>query len=41
MMEKYEAKASYRYRLDPKTGAASPLAVWSETAMLDRIIKDE
>ena len=41
MMEQYEAKASYRYRIDPKTGAASPLAVWSETAMLDRIVDSE
>jgi hypothetical protein len=41
MMEKYEAKASYRYRLDPATGKASPIAVWSETALRDRIIKNE
>jgi hypothetical protein len=41
MMEEYEAKASYRYRLNPKTGASSPLPVWSETAHLDRILEDE
>jgi hypothetical protein len=40
--EKYSAKASYRYRLlDPETGIASPLAVWSDTAIRDRIIKNE
>lgn len=40
MREQYEAKASYRYRVDPETGVASPLAVWSETAILDRIIDE-
>jgi hypothetical protein len=39
IMEQYEAKASYRYRLDPATGQASPIGVWSETALLDRIIE--
>ena len=39
MLSRYEAKASYRYRLDPVSGCASPIAVWSETALLDRIIK--
>ena len=42
MWERYRARASYRYRvLDPATGRASPLAVWSETALFDRILKDE
>ena len=41
MMEQYEAKASYRYRIDPKTGVASPLPVWSKTAIRDRIIETE
>jgi hypothetical protein len=41
MMSQYQAKASYRYRLDPESGCASPIAVWSETALLDRIIKKE
>jgi hypothetical protein len=41
MMEKYQAKASYRYRLDPDSGRDSPIAVWSETALMDRIINKE
>lgn len=39
MLEHYNAKVSYRYRLDPESGRDSPIAVWSETALLDRIIK--
>ena len=38
MEEHYAVKASYRYRIDPATGAASPLAVWSSTALKDRIL---
>lgn len=38
MEEHYAARASYRYRIDPDTGHASPLAVWSKTALLDRIL---
>jgi len=38
MMSQYKAKVSYRYRLDPASGCASPIAVWSETALVDRII---
>ncbi|MFH1132282.1 MAG: hypothetical protein V1754_13170 [Pseudomonadota bacterium] len=44
MWEQYQVKASYRYRVNPKTNTASPIAVWSKTALLDRIIeilKDE
>ncbi len=41
MFDTYGVKASYRYRLDPTTGAASPLAVWSRTAIKDRIIEDD
>ena len=41
MMSQYEAKASYRYRLDPDSGCSSPIAVWSETALLDRIIEKQ
>ena len=39
MREQYEVRASYRYRIDPKTKVASPLPVWSETAILDRIVE--
>ncbi|MEW6071566.1 MAG: hypothetical protein AB1726_03090 [Planctomycetota bacterium] len=42
MWEQYKIHASYRYRiLNPRTGYASPLPVWSETAIRDRIVKDE
>lgn len=39
MQEKYSVKTSYRYRVDPTTGAASPLAVWSPEALKDRILE--
>ena len=38
MQERYAVRASYRYRVDPVTGEASPLAVWSPTAVKDRIL---
>ena len=38
MEERYAVKASYRYRVDPTSGHASPLAVWSPTALKDRIL---
>lgn len=41
MEEHYAVKASYRYRVNPNTGAASPLAVWSASALKDRIIDAE
>lgn len=41
MMEKYEAKASYRYRVNPETMKSSPLPVWSKTAIKDRIVEEE
>ena len=41
MEEHYAVKASYRYRVDPSTGVASPLAVWSATALTDRILDDD
>ena len=34
----YAVKASYRYRVEPITGKASPLAVWSANAVKDCII---
>ena len=38
MEEHYAVKASYRYRVDPATGHPSPLAVWSNDAIKDRIL---
>ena len=41
MWNQYEVKVSYRYRVvDPDSGHASPLAVWSDTALLDCIVKN-
>jgi len=41
MYEKYAVRASYRYRLDPRTGTESPLPVWSSGAHRDRIVEDD
>ena len=41
MESNYAVKASYRYRLDPFTGQVTPVAVWSPTALKDRIIEAE
>jgi hypothetical protein len=41
MEERYGVKSSYRYRIDPSSGRASPLAVWSPQALRDRIIEAE
>jgi hypothetical protein len=41
MRERYAVNASYRYRVDPGSGQASPLAVWSETALRDRVLDAE
>ena len=41
MWQRYEVKASYRYRIaNLETGASSPLPVWSRDAMRDRIVTD-
>ncbi len=40
MQDHYAVNASYRYRIDPATGTAFPLAVWSETALSDKIVED-
>ncbi|HPA80046.1 MAG TPA: hypothetical protein PLS95_04470 [Thermoanaerobaculales bacterium] len=41
MEARYAVTASYRYRVDPISGCASPLAVWSPTALRDRILDPE
>jgi len=41
MMNKYQMKASYRYRLDPATGESGPLPVWSRTAIRDLIVASQ
>jgi len=38
MESQYGVKASYRHRVDPATGQASPLPVWSRAALRDRIL---
>jgi hypothetical protein len=38
MDQNFSVKASYRYRVNPQTGEASPLAVWSADAVKDRIL---
>jgi hypothetical protein len=40
MEANYAVRASYRYRVDPTTGHASPLAVWSPAALTDHILDD-
>ena len=41
MRDKYEVKASYRYRLDPETGEEGPLPVWSADALKSGIIENQ
>ena len=40
MESHYSAVASYRYRLDPVTGATGPLPVWSKDALKSNILQD-
>jgi hypothetical protein len=41
MWDHYAVKASYRFRMmDPATGRTSPLPVWSDSALRDRIIEE-
>ena len=41
MKEQYNQRASYRYMINPTTGAASPLPVWSDSATREMIMEDE
>jgi len=39
MHDKYNVKASYRHRLDPKTGEKGPIPVWSYDALKNDIVE--
>ena len=41
MQEHFNVAVSYRYRLDPATGEAGPLPVWSSEALRDQIASSE
>jgi hypothetical protein len=41
MSERYGVKSSYRYRVDPQSGHASPIAVWSPTALRSRMLGED
>ncbi len=41
MRDRYNVNASYRHRLDPATGEAGPLPVWSAAALRERIVDEE
>ncbi len=41
MEQRFGVKAGYRYRIDPGTGKASPLPVWSPVALKDHILDAE
>lgn len=40
MLEQFGVHSSYRYRVSPGSGRASPIAVWSPTALRSHIIAD-
>jgi len=41
MESRFGVKVSYRYRVDPATGRAAPLPVWSKGALRERILDAE
>ncbi len=41
MEEHYGVTSSYRYRVDGRSGFASPIAVWSPTALRNCLATDE
>ena len=41
MLDRFNVTASYRYRLDPVTGEAGPLPVWSREALKAGILAGE
>jgi hypothetical protein len=40
MKEQYNQRSSYRYAVNPTTGASLPLPVWSESATREMIVDD-
>ena len=40
MEQQFKQKASYRFALNPNTGAASPLPVWSDSATRQMIVDE-
>ncbi|MCK4775696.1 MAG: ogr/Delta-like zinc finger family protein [Candidatus Krumholzibacteria bacterium] len=41
MRDKYQQKASYRFRYNPRNGEQGPLPVWSPIAFRDWIVEEE
>jgi hypothetical protein len=41
MEQQFGVKTSYRYRVDTRSGHASPLPVWSPTALRSAILPDD
>ena len=41
MKEQYNQVASYRYTLNPVTGASSMIPVWSDTATREMIVEND
>ena len=40
MKQEYNQEASYRFMINPTTGAASMIPVWSDAATRDRIVDE-
>ncbi len=40
MMEQYSQEASYRYTINPATGASSMIPVWSDSATREMIVEE-
>lgn len=41
MEEHYNQHASYRYMVNPRTGAAAQIPVWSDAATREMIVEDD
>jgi hypothetical protein len=40
MKQQFNQNASYRFAVNPNTGASSPLPVWSDTATREMIVDE-